>query len=89
MTNKLDFKTEPSNPPQTPGEIIKFLRELRGWTQEELSQRSGVNTKNISLLENDRVRIGKKRAELLAKAFEVHPAVVMFPDLLFSLIDSI
>jgi transcriptional regulator with XRE-family HTH domain len=64
----------------TTGEVIRMLRELKGWTQEELGRRSGVNAKNISLLENDRVDIGKRRTEQLAKAFKVHPAIIMFPE---------
>jgi hypothetical protein len=32
------------------------------------------------MLENDRVDIGKKRAEQLANAFGVHPAIIMFPE---------
>ena len=35
---------------------------------------------NISLLENERIEIGKRRAEQLAKAFDIHPAIIMFPD---------
>jgi len=31
-------------------------------------------------LENDRVEIGKKRVELIAKAFDVHPTIIMFPE---------
>jgi hypothetical protein len=31
-------------------------------------------------LENEKVDIGKKRAEQLAKAFNVHPAIIMFPE---------
>ena len=62
------------------GEAIRMLRDLKGWTQEELALRSGVNAKNISLLENNRVEIGKRRAEQLAKAFGVHPAIIMFPE---------
>jgi hypothetical protein len=34
----------------------------------------------LSLLENGKVDIGKKRAEQLAKAFDVHPAIIMFPE---------
>ncbi len=64
----------------TTGEVIRMLRELKGWTQEELARRSGVNAKNISLLENDRVDIGKRRTEQLARAFKVHPAIIMFPE---------
>jgi len=64
----------------TTGESIRMLRELKGWTQKELAYRSGINAKNISLLENERIDIGKKRAEQLAKAFNVHPAIIMFPE---------
>ena len=62
------------------GETIRMLRDLMGWTQEELAKRSGINAKNISMLENDKVEIGKKRAECLAHAFGIHPAIIMFPE---------
>jgi transcriptional regulator with XRE-family HTH domain len=39
----------------TTGEVIRMLRELKSWTQQELAKRSGINTSNISLLENGRV----------------------------------
>jgi transcriptional regulator with XRE-family HTH domain len=64
----------------TTGEVIRLLRELKEWTQQELAKRSGINASNISLLENGRVDIGKRRAEQLAKAFNVHPAIIMFPE---------
>ena len=64
----------------TTGEVIRMLRELKGWTQSELAKRSGISATNISLLENEKVEIGKKRVEHLAKAFDVHPAIIMFPE---------
>ena len=64
----------------TTGEVIRMLRELKGWTQAELAKRSGISATNISLLENEKVDIGKKRVEQLAKAFDVHPAIIMFPE---------
>ncbi len=64
----------------TTADVIRMLRELKGWTQQELARRSGINAPNISMLENGRVEIGKKRAEQLAKAFDVHPAIIMFPE---------
>jgi transcriptional regulator with XRE-family HTH domain len=64
----------------TTGEVIRMLRELKGWTQNELARRSGISATNISLLENEKVEIGKKRVERLAKAFDVHPAIIMFPE---------
>ncbi len=57
-----------------------MLRELKGRTQAELARRSGASSTNISLLENARVEIGKKRAEQIAKALGVHPAIIMFPE---------
>ena len=52
-----------------------------------MNQRQPVNTcqyeaapQNISLLDNDREEIGKRRVEQPAKAFDVHPAIIMFPD---------
>ena len=62
------------------GEVIRMLRELKGWTQEELARRSGISPTNLRLLENDRVDIGKKRVLQLADAFGVHPATIMFPE---------
>ncbi len=64
----------------TPGEVIRMLRELKGWTQADLAKRSGITPTNLSLLENRKVEIGKKRAEQLANAFGVHPAIIMFPE---------
>lgn len=64
----------------TTGEVIRMLRELKGWTQTELAKRSGISATNISLLENDKVEIGKKRVEQIAKAFAIHPAIIMFPE---------
>ena len=64
----------------TTGEVIKMLRELKGWTQEELAKYCSINAKNISMLENNKVEIGKKRALQLATAFDVHPAIIMFPE---------
>jgi transcriptional regulator with XRE-family HTH domain len=64
----------------TTGQVIRMLRELKGWTQEELARCSRISATNISLLENDKVDIGKKRVEQLAGAFDVHPAIIMFPE---------
>ena len=75
-----DFVSAKPHAKLTTGEVIKMLRELKGWTQKELAKRSGINVVNISLLENEKIEIGKKRAELFAKAFDVHPAIIMFPE---------
>ncbi len=78
--NKNDFGPAKQHAALTTGEVIKMLRELKGWTQEELARRCKINATNISLLEHNKVEIGKKRAEQLAHAFNVHPAIIMFPE---------
>lgn len=61
-----DFLPAASHAELATGEVIQMLRDLKGWTQEELAKRSGISATNISLLENGRVDIGKKRAELFS-----------------------
>lgn len=80
VRRKNEFIPAKSHAKLTTGEVIRMLRELKGWTQVELARHSRINSTNISLLENDRVVIGKKRVEQLAKAFDVHPAIIMFPE---------
>ena len=82
MKNSKKRKFVPAKPHAklTTGEVIRMLRELKIWTQAELAQRCGISATNIGLLENDKVEIGKKRVEQLAKAFNVHPAIIMFPE---------
>jgi transcriptional regulator with XRE-family HTH domain len=70
----------PRSMPPSPPVRRSDARELKGWTQEEVARQSGNNAKNITMLENDRIDIGKRRAEQLAKAFKVHPAIIMFPE---------
>jgi transcriptional regulator with XRE-family HTH domain len=80
MVKKDEFAAAKRHAKLTTGEVIRMLRELKGWTQEELAERSGIAATNLSLLENGRAEIGKRRAEQLAKAFGVHPATIMFPE---------
>jgi transcriptional regulator with XRE-family HTH domain len=75
-----EYKAAKPHAVASTGEVIRMLRELKGWTQAELARRSNISVTNISLLENEKVEIGKKRAEQLAKAFDVHPAIIMFPE---------
>ncbi|MCD6117453.1 helix-turn-helix transcriptional regulator [bacterium] len=86
--NKNKFISSQKYVDLTTGEAIRMLRKLKGWTQEELAARSGINAKNISMLENDKVEIGKHRAVQLAKAFGIHPAIIMFPEYEADLITS-
>lgn len=64
----------------TPGKAIKIYRKSRGFSQLELAEKSGLKQTTISGLENDRLTLGLDRAKALARALQVHPSVLAFPD---------
>jgi transcriptional regulator with XRE-family HTH domain len=77
---KIGFVPAKPHSTLTTGEVIRMLRELKAWTQADLAERCGVTGTNISLLENGKVEIGKRRALQIAEAFGIHPAIIMFPE---------
>jgi transcriptional regulator with XRE-family HTH domain len=80
MASKKDLNPAGGTILMTPGEMVKTLRELKGWSQLDLSEQTGISQANISAIENGRVEIGKQRAIAFAEAFNVHPASIMFAD---------
>lgn len=63
----------------TPGESVRILRELQGFSQTELAGRCGIPQSTISAIETGRVNLGVERAKSLARALRCHPAVLVFP----------
>jgi transcriptional regulator with XRE-family HTH domain len=64
----------------TVGQQVRNVRELQEMTQADLAESSGVPQPTISSIEADRVSIGVDRAERLARALKVHPAVLLWPN---------
>ena len=61
------------------GESVRIIRELQGYSQNELARVTGIPQATLSAIENDRVRLGVERAKVLARALKCHPAVLVFP----------
>jgi transcriptional regulator with XRE-family HTH domain len=61
------------------GESVRIIRELQGYSQNQLARLSGIPQATLSAIENDRVRLGVERAKVLATALMCHPAVLVFP----------
>ena len=80
MIRKNDFKPARKRIHLSTGEVVRMLRELKGWTQAELARKTKLHATNISMIESGKVEVGKQRALALAKAFGVHPALIMFPE---------
>lgn len=63
----------------TVGESVRIVRELQEFSQTELAKRTGIPQSTISAMENNRVNLGVERAKVIARALQVHPAVLVFP----------
>ncbi len=61
------------------GESVRIIRELQGYSQNELASLTGIPQATLPAIENDRVRLGVERAKVLARALKCHPAVLVFP----------
>ena len=64
----------------TPGDTVRVTRELQEMSQADLAQASGISQPTLSAIESGRVRLGDVRAERLARALKVHPAVLLWPS---------
>jgi len=60
------------------GQRIKALRQARGWSQEELAERSGLSRTIVSTLELGTRRPNSDHLEALAGAFEL-PVAELIP----------
>lgn len=64
----------------TPGQVVRELRQKKGWTQAVLAQITDMAVSNISNIESGRSRLGEDRAILLAAALGVKPEFLLFPN---------
>ena len=62
------------------GESVRIIRELQGFSQNQLASLTGIPQSTISAIERDRVNLGVERAKVFARALKVHPAVLVFPN---------
>ena len=64
----------------SPGDAVRVTRELQEMSQIDLAEACGIPQGTISSIERGRVTLGAERAEKLARALKVHPAVLLWPN---------
>jgi len=64
------------------GDFVKTEREKNEWTQNEFSQKIGINTSAISRIENGSQKFSKSKLETLSNLFKLDPQKVK--DLFFA-----
>ncbi len=74
-----DYQESPIREKVSIGESVRIMREFQGLSQNELSTLTGIPQSTLSAIEHDKVNLGVERAKVLARALQVHPAVLVFP----------
>jgi transcriptional regulator with XRE-family HTH domain len=64
----------------TPGDAVRVARELQEMTQAQLAAATRIAQPTLSSIESGRSTLGAERAEKLARALKVHPAVLIWPN---------
>jgi transcriptional regulator with XRE-family HTH domain len=77
---KSDFVPERRHATLTPAKAVRLARDFQEFTQHELAATSGVPQSAIAAIESGRIPLGADRAEKLARALKIHPAVLMWPQ---------
>ncbi|WP_260292210.1 helix-turn-helix domain-containing protein [Sedimenticola hydrogenitrophicus] len=68
--------------PQNPGNLgqrMRFRRQEKGWTQEQLAVRAGTNQAVIQKIENGK-SLRPRKIDQIAAVLDVNPAWLMFGD---------
>ena len=58
------------------GQVIRSLREQKGWSQEKLALRAGMGTSHVSRIERGERRLPTVRLDALASALGTTPAAM-------------
>ena len=65
-----------NNSPMQIGQVIRSLREEKGWSQETLALEAGMATSHVSRIERGERRLATSRLDALASALGTSPAAV-------------
>ena len=79
MLNKKDYKKAKKHIDVSVGESVRIMRELQGFSQNQLAKLTGIPQSTISAIENNRISLGVERSKVIARALKCHPAVLVFP----------
>jgi DNA-binding XRE family transcriptional regulator len=60
------------------GESVRIIRELQGFSQNQLAQRTGIPQATLSAIENDRVRLGVERSSVIPPCWSSRDGKTIF-----------
>lgn len=71
-----DFVKSKNRLSLSPGASLRIAREMMGWSQNTLSEKSGIPQLTISDIEANRITLGVEKANKLAISIQIHPSVL-------------
>jgi transcriptional regulator with XRE-family HTH domain len=71
MKSRSPTKSTPARTPAKPGAMLKKLRNEKGWTLKEVSDRTGYPVSTLSKIENDRVSLTYDKLTRISVGLEV------------------
>ena len=77
--NMQDYQESPIREKVSIGDSVRIIRELQELSQNDLSTLTGIPQSTLSAIEHGKINLGVERAKVLARALQVHPAVLVFP----------
>jgi transcriptional regulator with XRE-family HTH domain len=66
-----DSKPEILNLPARPGAVVRAVREQRGWTLAEVSERTGLSVSTLSKVENDKMSLTYDKLSRISKGLAI------------------
>ena len=63
-----------------PGEVVRELRQRKGWSQATLANLIDMAIPNLSNIERGISNLGEERAIIIAEALGVNPSFLLFPN---------
>jgi transcriptional regulator with XRE-family HTH domain len=69
------------------GQRMRYVRQQKGWTQEQLAAKAGTNQAVIQKIENGK-SLRPRKIDEIASVLEVNPAWLMFGDELAATLPS-
>ena len=66
-----DSQPEILNLPARPGAVVRAVREQRGWTLAEVSERTGLSVSTLSKVENDKMSLTYDKLSRISKGLAI------------------
>ncbi|MCE2659854.1 MAG: helix-turn-helix domain-containing protein, partial [Rubrivivax sp.] len=66
-----DSEPQLHNLPARPGAVVRAVREQRGWTLAEVSERTGLSVSTLSKVENDKMSLTYDKLSRISKGLAI------------------